>query len=211
MTTVSRRQYASLYGPTAGDRFRLADTDLVARVERSLILPGEEAIYGGGKSIRDGMAQVPGLRNADGALDLVITSVIVMDALIGIVKADIGVKDGRIVGVGQAGNPHLQDGVSADLLIGPGTEVISGEGLVATAGAIDSHVHFLTPAQSTACRFERGDDPARRRHRSRRWFQGHDVHTRPVEPGQNAGGDREPAGQRGLHGQGQQQPPGEPA
>ncbi|MFG1911445.1 urease subunit alpha [Kribbella sp. NPDC048928] len=147
MTTVSRRQYASLYGPTAGDRFRLADTALLARVERSLILPGEEAIYGGGKSIRDGMAQVPGLRNADGALDLVITSVIVMDAVIGIVKADIGVKDGRIVGIGQAGNPLVQDGVSADLLIGPGTEVISGEGLVATAGAIDSHVHFLTPAQ----------------------------------------------------------------
>ncbi|TCC26844.1 urease subunit alpha [Kribbella speibonae] len=147
MTTVSRRQYASLYGPTAGDRFRLADTELFARVERSLILPGEEAIYGGGKSIRDGMAQVPGLRNADGALDLVITSVIVMDAVIGIIKADIGVKDGRIVGVGQAGNPYLQDGVSADLLIGPGTEVISGEGLVATAGAIDTHVHFLTPAQ----------------------------------------------------------------
>ncbi|WP_406054406.1 urease subunit alpha [Kribbella sp. NBC_00889] len=147
MTTVSRRQYASLYGPTVGDRFRLADTELFARVERSLILPGEEAIYGGGKSIRDGMAQVPGLRNADGALDLVITSVIVMDAVIGIVKADIGVKDGRIVGVGQAGNPYVQDGVSAGLLIGPGTEVISGEGLVATAGAIDSHVHFLTPAQ----------------------------------------------------------------
>jgi urease subunit alpha len=147
MTTVSRRQYASLYGPTAGDRFRLADTELVARVERSLILPGEEAIYGGGKSIRDGMAQAPGLRNADGVLDLVITSVIVMDAVLGIVKADIGVKDGRIAGVGQAGNPYVQDGVSPNLVIGPGTEVISGEGLVATAGAIDSHVHFLTPAQ----------------------------------------------------------------
>jgi urease subunit alpha len=147
MTTVSRRQYASLYGPTTGDRFRLADTDLLARVERSLILPGEEAIYGGGKSIRDGMAQAPGLRNADGVLDLVITSVIVMDAVLGIVKADIGVKGGRIAGVGQAGNPYVQDGVSANLVIGPGTEVISGEGLVATAGAIDSHVHFLTPAQ----------------------------------------------------------------
>jgi urease subunit alpha len=147
VTTVSRRQYASLYGPTAGDRFRLADTELIARVERSLILPGEEAIYGGGKSIRDGMAQAPGLRNADGVLDLVITSVIVMDAVFGIVKADIGVKDGRITGIGQAGNPYVQDGVSPELVIGPGTEVISGEGLVATAGAIDTHVHFLTPAQ----------------------------------------------------------------
>ena len=147
MTTVPRRQYVSLYGPTAGDRFRLADTDLIARVERSLIMPGEEAIYGGGKSVRDGMAQVPGLRNADGALDLVITSVIVMDAMLGIVKADIGVKDGRIAGIGQAGNPYVQDGVSPELVIGAGTEVISGEGLVATAGAIDTHVHFLTPAQ----------------------------------------------------------------
>ncbi|MGW0086788.1 urease subunit alpha [Streptomyces sp. NPDC003393] len=147
MTTISRRQYASLYGPTAGDRFRLADTELIARVERSLITPGEEAIYGGGKTVRDGMGQAPGLRNADGALDLVITSVIVMDAVLGILKADIGVKDGRIVGVGQAGNPHVQDGVSPNLVIGAGTEVISGEGLVATAGAIDSHVHFLTPNQ----------------------------------------------------------------
>ncbi|WIX76555.1 urease subunit alpha [Amycolatopsis carbonis] len=147
MTTISRRHYASLYGPTAGDRFRLADTDLLARVERSLILPGEEAIYGGGKSIRDGMAQAPGVRNSDGALDLVITSVIVMDAALGILKADIGVKDGLIAGIGQAGNPYVQDGVSPGLVIGPGTEVISGEGLVATAGAIDTHVHFLTPAQ----------------------------------------------------------------
>ncbi|WP_411093680.1 urease subunit alpha [Streptomyces sp. 049-1] len=147
MTTISRRHYASLYGPTAGDRFRLADTDLIARVERSLITPGEEAIYGGGKTIRDGMGQVPGLRNSDGALDLVITSVIVMDAVLGIIKADIGVKAGRIVGMGQAGNPQVQDGVSPELVIGAGTEVISGEGLVATAGAIDSHVHFLTPAQ----------------------------------------------------------------
>ncbi|MFI5610365.1 urease subunit alpha [Amycolatopsis sp. NPDC051903] len=147
MTTIPRAQYAALYGPTAGDRFRLADTELIARVEKTLILPGEEAIYGGGKSIRDGMAQAPGLRNADGVLDLVVTSVIVMDAVLGIVKADIGVKDGLIAGIGQAGNPFLQDGVTPGMVIGPGTEVISGEGLVATAGTIDTHVHFLTPAQ----------------------------------------------------------------
>src|SRR5262245_46323358 len=91
MSTVSRQQYASLYCPTAGDRFRLADSSLIARVERSLLLPGEEAIYGGGKSLRDGMGQVPGVRNADGALDLVITAVVVMDPMVGIVKADIGV------------------------------------------------------------------------------------------------------------------------
>ena len=147
MTTVSRQTYASLYGPTAGDRFRLADTSLIASIERSLVLPGEEAVYGGGKSIRDGMGQIPGRRNADGVLDLVITSVIVMDPVLGILKADIGVKDGLIVGIGQAGNPYVQDGVDPNLVIGAGTEVISGEGLVATAGAVDTHVHFLTPDQ----------------------------------------------------------------
>jgi urease subunit alpha len=147
MSIVSRQQYVALYGPTAGDRFRLADTSLIAQVERSLLLPGEEAIYGGGKSIRDGMGQVPGVRNADGALDLVITAAIVMDPVLGIVKADIGVKDGRIVGIGQAGNPNVQDGVDPALIIGAGTEVISAEGLVATPGVVDTHVHFLTPEQ----------------------------------------------------------------
>jgi urease subunit alpha len=147
MSTLSRQQYVSLYGPTAGDRFRLADTALIAEVERSLLLPGEEAIYGGGKSIRDGMAQVPGVRNTDGVLDLVITAAVVMDPVLGIVKADIGIKDGRIAGIGQAGNPYVQDGVNPRLTIGAGTEVISGEGLVATPGAIDTHVHFLTPEQ----------------------------------------------------------------
>jgi len=144
---VPRQQYVSLYGPTARDRFRLADTALIAQVERSLLVPGEEAIYGGGKSLRDGMGQVPGLRNSDGVLDMVITAAIVMDPVLGIVKADIGVKDGRIVGIGQAGNPYVQDGVDANMIVGAGTEAISGEGLVATAGVIDTHVHFLTPAQ----------------------------------------------------------------
>jgi urease subunit alpha len=147
MITIPRQQYASLYGPTVGDRFRLADTALIAQVERSLLTPGEEAIYGGGKSLRDGMGQVPGLRNADGVLDLVITAVIVMDPILGIVKADIGVKGGRIAGIGQAGNPYVQDGVDPNLIVGAGTEVVSGEGLVATAGAIDTHVHFLSPEQ----------------------------------------------------------------
>ena len=146
MSTISRQQYASLYGPTTGDRFRLADTALLAEVERSLLTPGEEAVYGGGKSLRDGMGQAPGLRGRD-VLDLVITSVIVMDPILGILKADIGVRDGRIAGIGQAGNPLLQDGVTPGMIVGAGTEVISGEGLVATPGAIDAHVHFLTPEQ----------------------------------------------------------------
>ena len=147
MSTVSRQQYASLYGPTVGDRFRLADTALIAQVECSLLVPGEEAVYGGGKSLRDGMGQVPGLRNADGVLDMVVTAVVVMDPVLGVVKADIGIKEGRIAGIGQAGNPYVQDGVNPDMIVGAGTEVISGEGLVATAGAVDSHVHFLTPDQ----------------------------------------------------------------
>lgn len=147
MSVIPRVQYASLYGPSAGDRFRLADTALIAQVERSLLTPGEEAIYGGGKSLRDGMGQVPGLTNAQGVLDLVITSAVVMDPIVGIVKADIGIKHGRIVGIGQAGNPLVQDGVDPNMVVGAGTEVIAGEGLVATAGAIDTHVHFLTPDQ----------------------------------------------------------------
>jgi urease subunit alpha len=147
VTTVSRQTYGSLYGPTAGDRVRLADTSLIAQVEQSLVLAGEEAVYGGGKVVRDGMGQIPGRRNADGVLDLVITSVIVMDPLLGIIKADIGIRGGLIVGIGQAGNPSVQDGVDPNLVVGAGTEVISGEGLVATAGAIDTHVHFITPDQ----------------------------------------------------------------
>ena len=147
MSVVPRQQYASLYGPSTGDRFRLADTALIAQVERSLLTPGEEAIYGGGKSIRDGMGQIPGRRNADGALDTVITAAVVMDPMLGIVKADIGIKDGRIAGIGQAGNPYVQDGVDPNMIVGAGTEAISGEGLIATPGAIDTHIHFLTPAQ----------------------------------------------------------------
>jgi urease subunit alpha len=144
---LSRRQYAELYGPTAGDRFRLADTNLICEIERDLTLPGDEAVFGGGKTIRDGMAQSSTLTNAGGALDLVITNVVVMDALIGIVKADIGIRGGQIVGIGKAGNPDIMDGVSSNLVIGAGTEVIAGEGLIATAGGVDSHVHMISPQQ----------------------------------------------------------------
>ncbi|MGD9934864.1 MAG: urease subunit alpha, partial [Dehalococcoidia bacterium] len=131
---ISREHYAHLYGPTAGDRVRLADTSLYALVERDYHSYGDEASFGGGKSIRDGMAQVA--RPAD-ALDLVITNALVIDHW-GIVKADVGVKDGRIVGVGAAGNPDTMDGISPGLVIGAGTEVIAGEHLILTAGAIDS-------------------------------------------------------------------------
>jgi urease subunit alpha len=144
---VERSRYAALYGPTTGDRFRLADTNLVCEIERDLTTPGEEAVFGGGKSIRDGMAQSSEVTNAGGALDLVITSAVVMDPMIGIVKADIGVRAGRIAGIGKAGNPNIMDGVSPELVIGPGTEVISGEGMIATPGGIDSHIHMISPQQ----------------------------------------------------------------
>lgn len=143
---ISRDRYARLYGPTAGDKFRLADTDLVCEVERDLGVPGEEAVFGGGKTIRDGMAQSQ-RSSAEGALDLVITNVVVIDPVLGIVKGDLGVKDGRIVGLGKAGNPDTQDGVSPNLAIGPGTEVIAGEHLIATPGGIDSHIHMICPQQ----------------------------------------------------------------
>ena len=144
---IGRRQYAELYGPTTGDRFRLADTNLVCEVERDLTLPGEEAVFGGGKTIRDGMAQSSTMTAQHGGLDLVITNAVVLDPLLGVVKADIGVRGGRIVGIGKAGNPDIMDGVTDGLVIGAGTEVIAGEGLIATPGGIDSHVHMISPQQ----------------------------------------------------------------
>ena len=144
---IGRASYAALYGPTTGDRFRLADTNLVVEIERDLTRPGDEAVFGGGKSIRDGMAQRSGATRESGALDLVITSVVVLDALVGVVKADIGVRDGRIVGLGKAGNPDIMDDVTPGLVIGPGTEVLSGEGSIATAGGVDTHVHMISPQQ----------------------------------------------------------------
>jgi urease subunit alpha len=144
---ISRARYAALYGPTTGDRFRLADTNLVVEIERDMTVPGDEAVFGGGKSIRDGMAQQSGATRAAGSLDLVITSAVILDAMVGVVKADIGIRDGRIVGLGKAGNPDIMDGVTAGLVIGPGTEVLSGEGLIATAGGIDTHVHMISPQQ----------------------------------------------------------------
>ena len=139
---IPRRQYAELFGPTVGDRIRLADTDLIAKVERDDTVYGDEAVFGGGKTMREGMAVHNSITNNDGALDFVITNVLVMDAILGIRKADIGIKDGKIAGVGNAGNPRLMDGVDPGLIIGTGTDVRSGEGMIATAGAIDVHVHF---------------------------------------------------------------------
>jgi len=141
---IPRRQYADLYGPTAGDKIRLADTELIIEVERDLTTPGEEAKFGGGKVIRDGMGQSPAATSARGALDLVVTNAVILDHW-GIVKADIGIRDGRIVGIGKAGNPDLMAGVTAGMEIGPCTEVISAEGKIVTAGGLDTHIHFICP------------------------------------------------------------------
>ncbi len=143
MSSISRDRYAALYGPTAGDRIRLADTNLLIEVERDHCAGGDEAIFGGGKVIRESMGQSRATR-AEGALDLVITGAVVLDHW-GIVKADVGIRDGRIVGLGKAGNPDTMPGVDPQLVIGPATEVLAGNGLILTAGAIDTHVHFICP------------------------------------------------------------------
>jgi urease alpha subunit len=141
---IPRQQYASLYGPTTGDRVRLADTDLLIEIERDLTVPGDEAKFGGGKVLRDGMGQSASATSRDGALDLVITNAVIVDHW-GIVKADIGIRGGRIVAVGKAGNPDIMNGVTPGMVVGAATEVIAGEGKIVTAGGIDAHVHFICP------------------------------------------------------------------
>ncbi|MBI2555411.1 MAG: urease subunit alpha, partial [Candidatus Rokubacteria bacterium] len=142
--TLTRKQYADLYGPTVGDRVRLADTELLIEVERDFTVYGDEVKFGGGKVIRDGMGQSARATAAEGALDCVITNALILDHW-GIVKADIGIRGGRIVGIGKAGNPDLMAGVSPGMVIGAATEVIAGEGRIVTAGGIDTHIHFICP------------------------------------------------------------------
>lgn len=145
---IPRRTYADLYGPTTGDRVRLADTELIIEVEQDYTVYGDEITFGGGKVIRDGMGQSSGAirEETNGALDLVITNALILDHW-GIVKGDIGIKDGRIVKVGKAGNPDTMAGVDPALVVGASTEVIAGENLIVTAGGIDSHIHFIAPQQ----------------------------------------------------------------
>jgi len=141
---IPRQSYANTYGPTVGDRIRLADTDLIIEVERDLTTYGDEIKFGGGKTIRDGMGQSPTATRVNGALDLVITNALILDWW-GIVKADIGIRDGYIVGIGKAGNPNIQTGVTPGMVVGASTEVIAGEKMIVTAGGIDAHVHFICP------------------------------------------------------------------
>ncbi|HEY2671306.1 MAG TPA: urease subunit alpha [Rugosimonospora sp.] len=150
MSQISRQEYAGLYGPTVGDKIRLADTELYIEIEKDLRVLGDEAIYGGGKTLRDGMGSSAELTSANGVLDLVITNVTVLDAQLGVVKADVGVKDGKIAGIGKAGNPDVMDGVTPGLVTGPGSDAISGEHLILTAGGVDSHVHLIAPQQAYA-------------------------------------------------------------
>jgi urease subunit alpha len=142
-TKISRQAYAEMFGPTTGDRLRLADTELIIEVEKDYTIYGEEVKFGGGKVIRDGMGQSQ--RVSAETVDTVITNALIIDAVTGIIKADIGLKDGRIAAIGKAGNPDIQPGVT--IVIGPGTEVIAGEGMIVTAGGIDSHIHFICPQQ----------------------------------------------------------------
>ena len=139
---LTRRAYGELFGPTKGDRRRLADTELIIEVEEDLLVPGDESVFGGGKTLRDGLGLAPGVTAEESALDFVITNVVIIDPVLGIIKADIGIKDNRIAGIGKAGNPSIMDGVSPEMVVSANTDVRSAEGLIATAGGIDCHIHF---------------------------------------------------------------------
>ena len=147
MSKISRKQYVDLFGPTVGDKIRLGDTDFVIEIERDLRVYGDEAVYGGGKTLRDGMGSDSQLTSHGGALDLVITNATIVDPTIGVVKADVGVKDGKIVGIGKAGNPSTMEGVSPGLAVGPATDAISAEHLILTPAGMDAHVHYICPQQ----------------------------------------------------------------
>ena len=151
MATISRQEYNNLFGPTVGDKIRLGDTDLYVEIERDLREYGDEVVYGGGKTLRDGMGLANECTSDAGSLDLVITNVTILDPILGVVKADVGVKDGKIAGIGKAGNPNVMKGVSPDLVTGPSTDAISGEHMILTAAGIDGHVHMVAPQQAYNC------------------------------------------------------------
>ena len=137
MAKISRKAYAEMYGPTQGDAVRLGDTSLLAQVEKDFIVPGDECLHGGGKTLRDGLGLAPGYDSASGSLDMLISNVVIIDPVLGIVKADIGIKEGRIAGIGKAGNPAVMEGVDPNMICGAATTVRDGEGMIATPGGID--------------------------------------------------------------------------
>ncbi|MFZ1747116.1 MAG: urease subunit alpha [Nitrospirales bacterium] len=147
MTKISRKQYADLYGPTTGDKIRLGDTDLYVEIEKDLRVYGDELITGGGKTLRDGMGSDNQITQAAGCLDLVITNVTILDPILGVVKADVGIRNGRIVGIGKAGNPSTMEGVTPGLTTGTATDAITGEHLILTAAGMDTHIHMICPQQ----------------------------------------------------------------
>ena len=199
MARISRRAYADMFGPTTGDRVRLADTDLFIEVERDLTTYGEEVKFGGGKVIRDGMGQSQASQ-AEGAVDTVITNALIIDHW-GIVKADVGINDGRIAAIGKAGNPDMQPDV--DIIIGPGTEIIAGEGKILTAGGIDGAYPFHLPAAGRGGDRLRHHHHGRRRHRPGHRHRRHHLHARAVAHRAHAAGGRRPAGEPRLRRQGQ--------
>ena len=145
MREIPRREYSELFGPTVGDKIRLADTALIVEVEKDLLVYGDECIFGGGKTLRDGLGLTPGITAQAGALDLLVSNVVVIDPVLGVIKTDIGIKQGLIAEIGKAGNPDVMDGVGKDLVVSANTDVISAEGLIATPGGIDIHVHHDSP------------------------------------------------------------------
>lgn len=151
MATISRKEYNDLYGPTVGDKIRLGNTNLYVEIEKDLRTYGDETVYGGGKTLRDGMGLANTMTSSMGSLDLVITNVTILDPVLGVVKADVGIKDGKIAGIGKAGNPNTMDGVSPHLVTGASTDAISGEHLILTAAGIDGHVHHIAPQQAYSC------------------------------------------------------------
>lgn len=148
MPQISRQEYAGLFGPTTGDKIRLGDTNLFIEIEKDLRGYGDESVYGGGKSLRDGMGANNNLTRNNGVLDLVITNVTIIDARLGVIKADVGIKDGKIAGIGKSGNPDVMDGVTPGMVVGVSTDAISGEHLILTAAGIDTHIHFISPQQA---------------------------------------------------------------
>lgn len=151
MATISRKEYNDLYGPTVGDKIRLGNTNLYVEIEKDLRVYGDENVYGGGKTMRDGMGLANTITSDMGSLDVVITNVTILDPILGVVKADVGIKDGKIAGIGKSGNPNVMDGVSPDLVTGASTDAISGEHLILTAAGIDGHVHHIAPQQAYSC------------------------------------------------------------
>ena len=151
MATISRQDNNMLFGPTVGDKIRLGNTDLYVEIEKDLRVYGDEVVYGGGKTLRDGMGLANECSSKEGSLDIVITNVTILDPVLGVVKADVGIKDGKIAGIGKAGNPNIMEGVTPGLATGPSTDAISGEHMILTAAGIDGHVHFISPQQAYNC------------------------------------------------------------